>query len=108
MIVLVETSAGAVPFEVDEGLSNRPPQSTVRSLTPREPDQIAQNLHQALQAVCRVAEEARAVLSKVNFDSAELTVAVKLTAEAGFVIAKTSAEGSINLKIKLVGSKTED
>jgi hypothetical protein len=96
MIITLDSDCGPVSFEVDDRSSG-----AVRGVGSSKLDHLSERLDAALLVVGRVAEGVRQALRNVDVGSAEVTIGVKLTAEAGFVVAKTAAEATISVKIAL-------
>ena len=97
MIVTLDSDRGPVSFEVDDRGSG-----AVRGVGSPKQDHLSERaLDAALLVVGRVAEGVRKALRDVDVGSAEVTIGVKLTAEAGFVVARTAAEATISVKIAL-------
>lgn len=100
MIITLDSELGPVPFEVDEG-SNR----AVRGAGTPNSEHLSEKLESALAVVGRVAESVRQSLQHASIGSAEVTIGVKLTAEAGFIVAKTAAEATLSVKLVLEGPR---
>lgn len=88
-VLVFETADGPVPFEIQED-----PDAVESFSIPQE------RLEDALDVIRRVAGSVRRLLVGLDAD-AEVTIGVKLAAEGGFIVAKTSAEASLSVKLKL-------
>jgi len=95
-IIIYETSEGPVPFEAPTraGVSPASAGSGVATVS-------QERLEDALQLVGRVARSLETSLGSMKFAKAEATIAVKLSAEGSFIVAKTAAEASISVTISL-------
>jgi hypothetical protein len=94
-----ETADGPVAFEIAED------PDAVESFSVPDDSLVgrsAERLEDALDVIRRVAGSVRRLLTDLEAD-AEVTIGVKLAAEGGFIVAKTSAEASLTVKLKLPG-----
>ncbi|HEX8363828.1 MAG TPA: CU044_2847 family protein [Allosphingosinicella sp.] len=96
-VLLFETADGPVPFEIPED-----PDAVESFSVPDDSlmGRSAERLEDALDVIRRVAGSVRRLLVGLDAD-AEVTIGVKLAAEGGFIVAKTSAEASLSVKLKL-------
>jgi Trypsin-co-occurring domain 1 len=94
MIVIVESSNGPIPFEVEGGVVRGGASDAVRGLGVPKAEELSERLENALQLVSRVADSMRQAFHEVSIDSAEIMIGVKLTASgdarAGLIHFRTS------------------
>lgn len=103
-IIALETDDGPVLFETSEPTRAggvRPAGAGVTSGTP-----LAEGrLDDALKTAKRMAKALKQVFDDMEFTDAEATVAFKVSAEGGFIVAKSAAEASVSLTFKLGRAK---
>jgi|GEM_PF-6337531 len=94
--ITFQTDDGPVPFELGA------PVAGVGAVAARGAPVVSdQRLEDALALVGRVATSLERSLGKLKFAKAEATIAIKLSAEGSFIVAKSAAEASVSITVSL-------
>jgi hypothetical protein len=100
-VIVFESQDGPIPFEVPDGGGSGgvAPASARRTVAGEILSE--HRLEDALQVVGRAAASLQRAMDNFEFSKAQATIAVKISAEGSFVIAKTAAEATLSVTVTL-------